>query len=93
MTTEDEVTLWVGAFRYYCGRRTYAVGNFCDLLIAEWRGLSDRARWIIQRDLEGEFKRDEECRGKTGDYKPLGDDCDREQWERVRKLWSDDANT
>lgn len=34
MVEYDQATLWIGAFRYYCGRKTYAVQEFCNLLIA-----------------------------------------------------------
>lgn len=79
--------VWVGAFRYYCGRRTYAVESFCDALIAAWDGLPERAKIVIARDLKSEFERDDAARASgesIGVWKSLGDDCDRASWERVR---------
>jgi len=83
----DEVTLWLGATRYYVGRRTYAVSEFCDLLIKNWAGLNKFTQDLIQRDLEIEFGRDDDARVNGHKYKPLGDDCDRREWERVKALW------
>lgn len=88
---EQITTLWLGAFRYYLGRMTYAVGDFCDLLIAEWPSLPDRTKNLIQRDLTEAFARDDEQRADGKEYLQLGHDCDRQQWERVRKLWDAQA--
>lgn len=87
MNEEDEFTLWVGAWRYYCGRRTYAVGMFCEALRRAWTSIPQRARALIQRELDAEFVRDDELRVGGAKYKALGDDCDRAEWEKVRKLW------
>jgi hypothetical protein len=78
----------VAAFRYCCGRQTYIVSDCADWLIAQWPRLAPNARAVIQRDLEEDFRRDDNARAKGSDYKPLGADCDRQQWERVRRLWS-----
>ena len=83
----DELTLWSGACRYYLGRRTYAVANFCDLLKRKWPKLEGHTQRIIQRDVEEEFDLDDKARAAGGTYKPLGDDCDRAEWEHVRRLW------
>jgi len=90
-TEEEQSTVWIGACRYYTGRMTYAVGNFCDALIRHWPVLPDHARSIIQRDVEEAFRRDDEARARfhrinIGSY-PLGHDCDRVEWEKVRALW------
>lgn len=79
--------LWVGAFRYHLGRMTYAVSDFCNLLIETWPTLPEHTRNLIRRDLEEEFKRDNEARTEGWPYRPLGDDCDRREWARVRALW------
>jgi hypothetical protein len=94
MNDIQTLTLWVGAFRYYLGRQTYAVSDFCDLLIQEWNNLPDKCKGIIQRDLEEAFERDDDHRKDQQDlkyesYLPLGMDCDRAEWERVRKLWNE----
>lgn len=78
----------MAAFRYCCGRMTYIVGVCVDWLIANWDQLPDNAKQVIQRDLEDYFKRDDEERANPdSDWKPLGHDCDREQWQRVRRLY------
>ena len=83
-----QTTLWVGALRYYMGRQTYAVGNFCDLLLECWPHLDSSVRSLIQRDLEKQFELDDQERAK-GEKRMrwLGADCDRKQWEKVRALW------
>lgn len=87
MTDDDALTLWLGATRYYMGRMTYAVSNFCDLLISAWPNLPENTRKLIQRDLTEEMARDDEDRAENREYKRLGHDCDRAQWDRVRRLW------
>lgn len=73
MNDGDKSTLWVGAFRYYLGRRTYAVSTFCEILIKEWYSLEKDTQDLILGEIE-------EC-------KNLGDDCDKLEWTRlVREL-------
>ncbi len=74
--------LWIGAFRYYLGRRTYAVSDFCAALIASWAALSSHLQRLIERELDEEIRRDTECR-RQGLGAVLGDTCDRKEWERV----------
>lgn len=81
-------TLWLAAFRYYCGRMTYAVSDFCDLLISMWPTLPEKTKALIRRDLEEEFQRDDEARERGAEFRPLGHDCDRQKWEQVRSLWA-----
>jgi hypothetical protein len=88
VTDEEKLTLWLGAFRYYCGRMTYAVGDFCDLLRKEWSSLPKYTQDLIKIELEETFARDDEIRPE-GHYAPLGADCDRAEWEKVRNLWSE----
>lgn len=78
----------LAAFRYCCGRMTYIVGDCADWLIEQWPSLPPSIKDTIQRDLEDEFRRDDEARIENREYKPLGHDCDRAQWERVRQLWA-----
>ena len=87
MKPADELTLWLGATRYYMGRMTYAVSSFCELLIEQWPALNKDTRYMIQRDLEREFEKDDEMRQQKSEFLPLGQDCDRAEWERVRRLW------
>lgn len=92
-----ESMLWIASTRYYLGRMSYAVGDFCGHLIAAWPTLDDSTRNIIRRDVESEFERDDRMRDgwhnstDPHDRKPLrfplGMDCDRAEWEKVRKLW------
>ncbi len=87
MNNQEQLTLWLGAFRYYCGRMTYAVSDFCSLLIKEWPNLPDNAKMFIQKELESMFERDDKYR-PADQYAPLGGDSDRKEWEAVRELWS-----
>ena len=77
----------VAAFRYSLGRMTYIVSDCADWLIEQWPNIAENARKVIQRDLEEAFKRDDAAPVDGIDYKPLGHDCDRAQWEKVRRLW------
>lgn len=77
----------IAAFRYCCGRATYIVGDCVDWLIAHWSEFSPNCRHVIQRDLLAEFARDDEARAEGREYKPLGHDCDRREWERVKILF------
>lgn len=78
----------IAAFRYCLGRSTYIVGDCADWLIAQWPNIAERAKNVIRRDLEDAFLADDKARADGIDYKPLGWDCDRAQWERVRALWA-----
>lgn len=86
MKKETLELLWIGAFRYYCGRMTISVHSFCEALKENWDQLPERAKVVIQRDLDEIFERDDIARTRGGTYKPLGHDCDRESWESVRNL-------
>ena len=82
--------LMIAAAVNYClGRSTYITGDCADWLISIWPALDDRTRNIIRRDIDKAFARDDEDREAGRAYKALGDDCDRQQWERVRKLWKE----
>ena len=79
----------IAATRYCLGRMTYIVSDCADWLIKIWPLLSEATRKIIQRDIEEEFTRDDADREAGRAFKALGHDCDRHQWARVRRLWSD----
>lgn len=83
----------VAAFRYCCGRQSYIVGVCVNWIIKQWPNFAENAKSIIHRDLEEEFKRDGEFRERGESYKPLGSDCDRADWARVRKLWASEKVT
>jgi len=78
--------------RYCLGRQTYIVGECARWLIANWADIEPQMRALIERDVEDEFRRDDEARYKGSSYKPLGWDCDRKEWERVRELWKPSSN-
>lgn len=79
----------LAAFRYCLGRMTYIVGDCERWLFANWGHFPENVKKLIQRDLEEEFARDDEARARGAAHKPLGHDCDRAAWERVRTLWKD----
>ena len=79
----------VSAFRYCLGRMTYIVGDCERWLFANWQDFPENVRRLIQREVEEEIKRDDEARARGAAHKPLGHDCDRAAWERVRTLWND----
>ena len=83
----QEVTLWLGATRYYLGRMTYAVSDFCELLQKKWPHFTERTRDLLIATIEREFERDDEFRSSGSEHLPLGMDCDRAEWEKVRRLW------
>jgi hypothetical protein len=89
MNDNQLTTLWVGSFRYYLGRQSYAVSDFCELLIQEWPTLPDRLKDLIVKELDNAFLRDDQDRSAGQGILPLGMDCDRKQWENVRRLYHD----
>ena len=87
MNDPQQTTLWLGALRYYLGRQTYAVSDFCDILRSQWLTLPEKLQQLIQRDVEEAFARDDRAREDCSSYRTLGADCDRAEWEKVRGLW------
>lgn len=77
----------IAAHRYCLGRSTYIVGDCVEWLIAIWDTLPRKTKEIIQRDTEEAFERDDGDREGGRDYGTLGDDCDRAEWEKLRKMW------
>ena len=77
----------IAAVRYCIGRQSYIVGDCADWLIEAWPNLQESTRKIIQRDIDGAFDSDDKNRIDGLEYKALGMDCDRAEWERVRSLW------
>jgi hypothetical protein len=74
------------SFRYVLGRRTYAVQEWCDWCVENWNKIPESEQNIIIRELEESFKLD--SASKSEFFKPLGDECDKVCWERVRKLYT-----
>ena len=83
LTLDEELTLWLGALRYYMGRRTYAVSMFTILLCKHWSSFNKYIKALIIRDVEREFDQDEQ----DPDLQVLGHNCDKKDWEKVRSLW------
>lgn len=86
MDRKDVETVWIGAFRYYLGRTTYAVDDFCQALVKKWPNMPDATKYLIQRELEWAFKNDDYRREENTSTK-LGMKCDRASWELVRSLY------
>ncbi len=86
MKNSQKECLWLGAFRYYLGRMTIAVSEFTELLIQEWPNLPEKTKYLIKSELEDAFKDDDLDRLQNNDYKRLGHDCDRREWQKVRNL-------
>ena len=72
MTDLEQDTLWLGAFRYYLGRQTYAVSEFCELLERKWEMLPASTRNLILREIK-----------QAIDSQRAGGDCDVAAWRRV----------
>ena len=70
------------AFRYYLGRRTIATCAFARSLAAAWPLIAKHTREMIARELSQAYADAE--RYPNSQWKPLGDDCDRESWDLVR---------
>lgn len=86
MNESENQTVWVGAFRYYLGRMTYAVDEFCTALVSEWPDLPLLTKSIISRELEKAFAQDDEARKEGREFTPLGAMCDRKSWEKVMEV-------
>jgi hypothetical protein len=84
--TASSMTFW--AFRYFLGRMTAHTHCFIDGLVKAWDLLDEKDRDMIKRELEEEFRRDDNCRAQNSSYRPLGADMDRQAWEKVRNLYS-----
>jgi hypothetical protein len=92
MNNCQQTTLWLGALRYYIGRR--GISDFTSLLIQEWDNLPGDTCNFITVTLEEAFSQDDRTRENFAWNGPkmwrLGDDCDRACWEQVRRLWNED---
>jgi hypothetical protein len=74
------------------GRQSYAVSDFCKMLIEQWATIPESCQGLIKRDLEDYFHFDNNDRRNGSHIWTLGADCDRAEWEQVRKLWEGNAN-
>lgn len=80
----DVSDLVMSSAAYYLGRRTANVSEFCDRLCRSWDCLPVAVQAFIRRIVDEAFERD----SRAGATLPLGDDCDRAAWQRVRNCWS-----
>ena len=80
----------VAVFRYCLGRQTYVVQECVDWLLLHWPSIDQPVRNLIRSELDRAFEQDDAARAShdASGYKPLGWDCDREQWQRVRSMWA-----
>jgi hypothetical protein len=84
LTNNELTTLWLGGFRYYLGRQTYAVEDFCNCLISNWSFLPDHCKRLIAKELKEAFKQDDLDRlDEMKTYHRLGHNCDRQSWAKV----------
>lgn len=81
----------IAAVRYCLGRMTYITSDCSEWLLQQWPNIKPNARTVIRRDIEEAFARDDEAREAGDSYKPLGWDCDRAVWQKVRELWAPNA--
>lgn len=88
----DEREMIVSSFRYFLGRMTISTCAFAESLAKAWPVIEKGTRDIIKRELEKEFELDDIARLKKDQYQPLGHDCDREAWEKVRKAWNNESD-
>lgn len=86
MTYGRDDLMAIAAVRYCIGRMTYIVGDCADWLICVWPDLKPSAQAVIKRDIEESLARDDEDRAEGREHKALGHDCDRAEWERVRRI-------
>lgn len=85
MNKTEKATLWIGAMRYYFGRKTYSVSMFCEALIKYWPSFDDDLQHLIKTEVDAEITAHRES---TSEFKPLGMDMDYREWLKVQKLWS-----
>jgi hypothetical protein len=86
----DSHELLFAAFRYFLGRKTISNCNFAEELASAWWDIPEITRNGLQRELTEAFARDDQARlrGEVFVQLPLGQNCDREAWEKVRTAWS-----
>ena len=81
------------SFRYCLGRMTYAVSEWCDWAVANWDKIPEGEKQIIGKELEEAFTRDAILMPKERPhFSPLGHNQDKQQWERVRRLYNANQN-
>ena len=81
----------IAAVRYCLGRMTYITSDCSEWLVQQWPNIKPSARAVIQRDIDEAFACDDEAREAGDSFRPLGWDCDRAVWQKVRELWAPNA--
>lgn len=84
LLTYGAESMVIYAFRYCLGRMSYAVGECVCFLMSNWRYLSSQTQGIIARELNVTFLKDDLSRKTDASHHPLGMDCDRDEWQRLR---------
>lgn len=85
--------LVVDAVRYALGRMTYQVEETTRWVVSMWERFPRPLRNQIRKDVEWQFNMDDQARAQgRREHLPLGMDCDRASWERVRALWKEADN-
>ena len=79
--TEDQL-FWM--FRYCLSRKTYAVSDGADAVVANWHHLSKNTKDRIVKEINEVF--DSEF------VSDMMDDCDKETWKRVLALDYDEKS-
>lgn len=82
---QSELVFW--SFRYFLGRRSYAVSDFANRLSITFHLLDSKTQKLIKIELDKAFEEDDEARALKMDYRILGDDCDREAWLKVKRAY------
>lgn len=78
----DRELIWLCAFRYALGRRTYIVSVVCNWLKSH--ALSNWAKEIIIKEIEE--AEEESKKDKPYYFKSLGDDCDKTRWLELKRF-------
>ena len=77
------------SFRYFLGRRTIATCTFADNLARAYPLLEERWQNLIMKELEEAFEQDKRNEALGHNVKWLGDECDRDAWEKVLDVCHD----
>lgn len=82
LTPPEKLTLFLGAFRYYLGRASYAVSEFTALLAKHWDDVDPYTKNLILKELKEELDKDTKQRDDPSfdGWCCLGHDCDRQSW-------------
>jgi hypothetical protein len=82
----SDLVFW--SFRYFLGRTSIHTVCFARDLAKAWLHLDPRVQELIKRELDDEFKIDDEFRHEDHEFNPLGRDCDRAAWQLVKDAYS-----